>query len=194
MKYNGKDIPVITLPPQWEGAGAVRATMAHRTIVAEALDGTEDRRQRRPRPLWHLSYRAVSHTARETGYMRGVLLAAREMPVAVPFWPQAVALTADAAADTLTVQHEAAAGFFQYRPGGYALLLTDALHWETVRIAEPGATETELTAGLAANWPARTYFVPLLIGHMPKPDTAHETDELGVWQIDFEEKFLEVET
>lgn len=189
MKYKGQLIPVLTLPPQWQRG--ISATPRHETVVAEALNGREDRRQRLARMLWGLSYTAISHTARETGYMRGVLLAAREMPVAVPFWPQAAELLSDGI-NTTILTIEPTDGLMLYRPGGYALVMVHAMSWKAVQIADVQPGGMSLVGHLPGHWPAGTTVVPLLIGHLPRPRTAHETDEAGTWRIDFEEAFLEV--
>lgn len=190
MKFRGQSIPVLSLPPEWRLG--VSASARHETVVAEALSGREDRRQRQARLLWRLSYSAISATARETGYMRGVLLAAREMPLAVPFWPQAVELSGavEAGDSWLAIGPTADLGLF--RAGGWALVMAHALAWEVVRVDVVQAYGLVTDGELARDWPGGTWVVPLLLGHLPRPRTVHETDELGTWRIDFEERFLEV--
>lgn len=192
LTYKGKAIPVMSLPPRSAEGDVFDAFPRHETIVAESLGGVEDRRQRLARALWDLSYMAISNTARETGYTRGLLLAAREMPVAVPFWQQRVSLPTSAAAGDLTLAHESIEHLFMFAAGGYGLLLEHALNWEVVRFAAVDDESSDLSEALEKSWPVGTHLLPLLVGHLPRPDTAHETDELGLWRINFDEAFLNV--
>lgn len=188
LSYRGQEIPVLTAPPDWQRG--VTAVQSHETIVARSLSGVEDRRQRRPRPLWSLRYQALTLSARETGYVRGVMLAAREMPVAVPYWPQAVALTEDASGSASELAHDSVEDLYLFAGEHWALLYEHALSWEVARVTgeEPDVPEQPL----AGAWPAGTMLVPLLIGHLVRPATAHQTDAAGTWQIDFREKFLPI--
>lgn len=183
-------MPVITMLPRWEEG--IEAEPAMRTVVAESLSGVEDRRQRYPRQKWPLQYQALTPTARETAVLRSALLAAREVPVAVPFWPQRAEVVS-APPEGLAITTEDLTGLTLFVAGAYAVVMHHPLDWEVVRISDVGTASIEITEPLAA---ARSggSIVPLLFGHLPRPDTSQLTDAAGSWPIDFQEEFLEVET
>ena len=192
LEYQGAAMPVFSLAPSWRASPGFSARAEAETVVSESLSGAEFRAQRRPRPFWRLRYEAISHDARESGYARRVVQLGADLPVAVPYWPHRVELTAAAAGEATSISHEDT-GDTIWPDARYALIWEDALNWEVVEIdGEAGATVTSLASALEGSWPAGAALVPLLVGHFERGAGAtHETDELGVWMVDFRESPVE---
>lgn len=185
--YQGNAIPVISLRPDWKRP--VRFVQRYTTGITEALDTTEERQARQPRALYALEYASLFVSAAETAYLRRVVETADDLPVACPLWPLGCKLTAAAAATAtaLTVDDSASClfgVFFQY-----ALLWEDYDHWEVVELNTVGATAVALLAGLANSYAGGALLLPLAYGHVPRGPVEQLTDEHGVWECKFAERF-----
>lgn len=185
--YNGQTIPVITLPPNW--ATRPKWRQSYSTTITEALDTTEERQARRPRPLYSLSYTTLGLRAAETAYLRRVIETADDLPVACPLWPMACQLTAAVSAGATTIVTEDPTDCLFGVFYEYALLWESYSMWEVIELESVNLTGFTLLAAIAGEYSSQAFVLPLAYGHVPRGPITQLTDEHGRWECRFEERF-----
>lgn len=186
-QYRGKDIPVFSVCPNWDAG--LNQKLSYHTIICEALDLSEERFGRYPRCLFGLTYKTLPLRGQETGYIRQVLELAQEMPLALPVWTEGAKLTADIAAvvTSLPVDDTTVTLFTVLHQ--FAIIWRDYLTWEIVQVTAVNANSLTITATLSA-WKKGDTVFPLAVGFIPRPAAQQLTDEHGVMQVEFIEKFI----
>jgi hypothetical protein len=184
--YRTTPVPVFTIPPNWKTAPKIAED--HGGLVREALSTAEDRRADRHRSLWSISYKTLTLTAQEMGYIRKVLETPEALPFACGFWPLAAKLASPGVQGTPYVTiDDLGATLFDILP--YAMLWSAFDTFELVRVAIASASTVQFTTGLATNWPAGTWLVPVTTGALKRPDSRSLTDANDEFKVDFSERF-----
>lgn len=180
-------MPILSIAANWRSK--ISVTEDWSTIVREALDLSEERIAKRTRPKFKISFDTNEMTADETAYLRSVIESAGERPFAVPFWNDAVKLSADAVAGNPWVDTETIDGeLFDVLP--YAMLWRDYRTFSTHRIFSASASQVVLADPLTASFIAGEWIVPMTVGKLALPDMAALTDIHGTFKVSFEEAFL----
>lgn len=186
--YRGQTIPVISFPVNW--ADGMKWRQSYSTTITEALDLGEERQGRLPRALYSLTYSTVGLTAAETAYLRRVIETADDLPVACPLWPLACQLTAAATAgDTRIATDDPEDCLFQVFTE-YALIWESFDQWEVVELFYTHTSGFILNAALTGNYSTAALVMPLAYGHVPRGPVDQLTDEHGIWECQFSEKYL----
>lgn len=187
ITYRDRPIPVFTLPPNWVQAVTVKEEWG--TFIRESLDTSEQRRGSRPRPLYTLEFSTLALSAQEQGYVRKVLEASGDMPIAVPFWQDAVDVTVASTAGNPWIDVEFTANtLFGILP--YMMVWTDFKTFETHRVALINSTQIQVVDSMDASWPVGAKVIPVAVGKLSKPKAQALTDVNGVFKVKFEEMFL----
>jgi hypothetical protein len=187
ITYRDRLIPVFSLPPNWKQAIVV--TEEWGTFIRESLDTSEQRRGSRPRPLYKIEFSTLSLSAQEQGYVRKVLEASNDMPIAVPFWQDAVDVSIASTAGNPWIDVEFTANtLFGVLP--YMMVWTGFKTFETHRVALVNATQIQVVDSMDASWPVGAKVVPVAVGKLAKQKTQSLTDVNGVFKAKFEEVFL----
>lgn len=182
-------LTVLPFEPDW--TEPVRERLAWLTdIQASAEEAAEQRIALRGLERAELRYRALALQPREAAALRSWLYGAAGKLLAVPFWPDAVRVTAAAApgATALFVAPDASDGSRRIAPGARALLWRDPHTWELVEVvnAQPTSPGNAVVtvAPLVTTWPAGSYLVPAVATRLAEPSSRpltrsiEEADEL----------------
>lgn len=185
--FNGEAIPVLTIQPDWTQPIILRPR--HKTIIAEAIDLTEERQNLAPRALYGLEFQSLTLSTQESGYLKRILDLAKALPVAVPIWPMAAKLTvaASSSATTLTVEDTSWSMFDVFHQ--HAILWESFLLWEIVELNAVGSTSVTLLAGLAHSYTTKAKLIPVAYGSLSRESLAGLTDANCEWRCIFEEVF-----
>ncbi len=189
-QYRGQDIPIITVPPDWDEAPIV--TSRHKTIVAEALDLSEERLGMFPRPLYGIRYQTTTLTARESGYLRKLFELSQGLPVGCPFWSDGVALVSDAPTDSVSLTVSSTANRLFSVLNTHALLWLDFETWEVVALAAVLGDTVTLTSPTVRAFHAGALLLPLAFGHVRRPDGNNLNTETSSVLIEFNEVFSSI--
>lgn len=187
ITYRDRPIPIFTLPANWNAAVTVSEEWG--TFIRESLNTAETRRGSRPRPLYKVEFSTLALSAQDQGYVRKVLEAAKDMPIGVPFWEDAVDVTVASTAGNPWIDVEFTANtLFGILP--YMMVWTGPKTFETHRVALVNATQIQVVDSMDASWPVGAKVVPLAVGKMAKPKSQALTDVNGVFKVKFEEAFF----
>lgn len=186
--YLSQAIPVISLRPNW--SEPVNVLLSRATTITEALDTTEARQARQPRSLVSLGYTTVGLSAAETAWLRRIVETAEELPVACPLWPFQCRITAAASASDTSLTVDTTDDMLFDVFAEHAIVWERHDLWEVVELDTVGTNSVSLLAGLANDYSANSSFlIPLAYGHIPRGSVEQLTDEHGVWQCQFSERF-----
>lgn len=185
--YNEQEIPVITLRPDW--VRPLKWSQQYSTTISEALDTSEERQTRFPRPLYRLSYTTLGLSASETSYLRTIIETADDLPVACPLWPLAVPLATDVAAGETTIVFEDANDCLFDVFHEFALVWETFDHWEIVELSFVIPESAGFVAPLQNSYSTEALFLPLAYGLVPRGPVTQLTDANGRWNCRFEETF-----
>ena len=153
---------ILAVRPDW--ADDVTVEYLWKTVVAQAVTGSEKRSG-----LWAFSHRALSFQCESRSGMEAAMLRQRlqgslGLIFGVPFWPDAVTLSADceAGATSLPVSSTADRRF----PAGGLAIAVSGSAYEVFTLDSVGATSLTLEAGIQQDWPAGTMICPFFQGRM----------------------------
>ena len=187
ITYRDQPVPVFTIQANWKAP--ILLTEDWNVFARESIDVSETRRGSFPRPLYKLEFSTLSLSAQEQGYMRKMLEAADAMPIAVPFWQDAVPVTVAATAGNPWIDVEFTAGtLFDVLPAMLIWTAFDA--WEIHRVAAVNDTQVQVTDAIEFAWPVGAKVVPCAVGKLAKPNASQLTDINGVFKVKFEERWL----
>jgi len=179
-------VPVFSIPPDW--SSPVRCGEDWGGIIIEALTTREQRLGDRHRAPWTTSYRALTLTPQEMGYIRKVLETPAATPFACGYWHSAVRLASDAAAGTTHVTVDDATGaIFDVLP--YAMIWTAFDRYEALRVSAVIVNQIHFATGLTRDWPAGAWVVPVAVGRLERPEAKSLTDASDEFTVTFSERF-----
>lgn len=177
----------MSIRPDWRGK--INVTEEYSTLIREALDLSEERIAKRSRPRYKISFDTTEMTADETAYLRSILESANGRPFAVPFWQDALPISADAVSGNPWVDTEDTDGMlFDVLP--YAMVWSDYRTFTTHRVFSVSANQIVLADPLTQSFEAGSVIVPMAVGKMAIPPMAAMTDIHGNFKVSFEEAFL----
>lgn len=191
LQYKGRDIPVFTCEPHW--GTPVELRVMDRVIVREGLDTSEERIGTRPRPLYGLRYGTKELTEQEQGYIRRVVELPDALPFVMPVWVDKVKLTADYSLGEMSITVDATGSSLWETLTGYALIWRGFNDWELAELASVEGNALNLVSGLDYDWPEGAFAIPILVGWLSRAGKKQLDVNHGVFQADFEERFLTVD-
>lgn len=191
LQYKGRDIPVFTCEPHW--GTPVELRVMDRVIVREGLDTSEERIGTRPRPLYGLRYGTKELTEQEQGYIRRVVELPDALPFVMPVWVDKVKLTADYSVGEMAITVDATGLSLWDTLTGYALIWRGFNDWELAELASVEENALNLVSGLDYDWPEGAFAIPILVGWLSRAGKKQLDVNHGVFQADFEERFLTVD-
>lgn len=183
-----QQVPILTVDPNFKEDFRLR--IINRTIVHEALDVSEERTGTRPRPLYGMRFKARALGAQGTGYIRRVLDLAAELPFGVPLWIEKRKLTAAAAERSLTLAMDSVDNSLWEVHNKYLLLWRSFDVWEVVECSDFTIEEITLARETVMAWEIGDFVIPIIYGSLARSPHKQLTDERGVLDVDFEERFL----
>lgn len=157
-------LAVFPFDPDWsDGIGERPAWL---TDVLPGYTDAEQRIALRRHPRFQLEYRIHALDARESAALEALLYGWQANKFAVPLWPDALRLEANAAAGATTIQLTAA--MRRFAAGGRLLLWRDPYTYELATIQTVNPSSIALTAPLAQAWNADglTWVLPALVGRL----------------------------
>lgn len=165
MKFvtlGGETVALCLASPNWAGDSPVTLELALPTEIAKALSDREARRNFARTFRYTLTYKTLFATARESTDFRLGLLRLKGETVAVPMWVDAVELSTDENAGSISLGKTAE---MPVRYGSeWIVLSADGSTYEIVTVSAVSADTVTLATGLTLHWPAGTLMYPLLFG------------------------------
>lgn len=178
-------MPPLAFPFRWDGRESYREQRALRTDILAAHDQTEQRRALRIKPRRTHRFSVTALDAREAQFLASFLYAGPDLELAVPFWPHATRLTADAAQGATTLALDTTDRDFY--AGQSALLFRDPFAAERISIQSVGVSSLTLTAGTAATWSAGSRIAPAHSGRLsPSVTISRPTSRVRQTVLEFE--------
>jgi hypothetical protein len=158
----GSRIVVFPAEPDW--SELVKERTQYLTDILLAYSAKEQRVALRKRPRTHLSYRVLPTEARVAAALEALLYSQQSHTFGVPFWPDAIKITAST--DALTSLIHCSTANRKFAPGGIVVLWRDPFTHEAATILSVAADSITTTAPLNNAWPADgfTYAIPVLTG------------------------------
>jgi hypothetical protein len=184
--YKSEPIVVVPFPPDWTVGPRLR--IKHSTGVFEALDLSEERHRRFPRPLYGISFEASVLTSKEQGALRKLFELSKEKPVGVPLWTEAVRLTAGVAAGSTNLPVTSTAVTL-FQVFNYAIIWSDWATWEIVELDAVAANALTAADPTVSAFASGSLVLPFVIGFAKRPEFTGLSAESSSVPIEFEEVF-----
>jgi hypothetical protein len=158
----GRRIVVFPAEPNWSEPPKERIQFL--TDILSAYSGAEQRIALRKKPRLHLSYRILPTDHKTAVSLDALLFGHQARMFGVPFWPDAIKITA--ATDAFTSLIHCNTVDRKFIPGGIVVLWRDPFIHEAATILSVAADSITTTAPLNSSWPADgfTYAIPVLTG------------------------------
>ena len=185
--YRGNAIPVMTLEPDWNNP--VVLSVGYRSSTFEALDTSEERHGLSPRPLYGLTYQALTMSGAESGYCRRITDLSGAVPICCPVWTDYVEIASAVSIGTASLTVTNTQNSLWQVLTGWALIRSDWRTWEIVTLASVGSTTINLTGTTSKAWAVGARLYPVLFGRLARQDWTAMTDEASNVPIEFHETF-----
>jgi len=162
---SGLRLVVFGFDPDW--TATVREASEYLTEIIAAWDDSEQRIRKRNLPRTLLTYAVLTTDPVERARLDAVLWSLQGNRLAVPFWPDAQPLQADALVGASVLQLDTS--YRHFAVASPVLLWRDPLHLEAQLITAMTAGSVTLASPLATRFPADglSFVIPLLLGGLP---------------------------
>jgi len=180
MGYVADNLAVyLTLWPDW--ADGIRVKYAWQTGILTGRTGKEQRSAYRSKAMKSLSFNLNNLSFAESAWLLRNVQRNISSPWGVPFWPEGIALSAQAAAGQKVLQFTSDLTDRDFVAGDSVILLDPDLYttYEAGVIASIDLVNYRITlvSNLVLTWAAAKWVCPLIPGYIQKEDISYETSE-----------------
>lgn len=181
LSVTGNRVTAWALTPDW--SQGVRETLQFKTDVMTAWSGAEQRRALRIAPRRQFEFTAPM-AQQERRFVEAALFAWSSMTWAVPIFSDGQRLTSALTPGLLTIPCDTVNRDF--RAGGLAILIQDAVTYEVVQISTVTNTALGLTVAVAGSWPVGSRLYPVRTARLASyPQITRENAQYATIQPQF---------
>lgn len=164
-QVTGSRIVVFSVQPDW--SAGIDESIEFLTDVLKGYSDFEQRRALRQLPRRAVRIRPLALTARNAAGMESLVWGWQNQPYGVPWWQDAVPLTANISAGSFTIPCNTADRAFA--SGGFVLIRQDEFTFEALLIQSVAANSITTTSPTQNSWNSATAVVmPVFLARLPK--------------------------